>query len=156
VRGPALVRLAATIHAEVVQHAQQRVQQRAGDLVAVTLALDQREQAVHRLARHLCARVQVGTEDLQSHLPERLLADRLHDVGAVEVEEDGAQRVHLLAVVVPRAVHQVEERQRVGRLPEQPVQPLLNVVLALRLQPVVNGARHAVEAHVLHGAIELL
>ena len=57
------------VHAEVVQHAQQRVQERARDLVAVALALDEREQALHGLARHLGARVQVAAEDLQPHLP---------------------------------------------------------------------------------------
>ena len=145
------------VEAEVVVHPQQRVEEAALDLVAVPLLLDQQEQPRHRLRHHLGPALEVGAEELEPHVPKRLLRRRLHHVRAVEVEEDGADRQHLLAVVAPAPVDEREERLRVGRLVlHQRGEPRVDVRLALALQPLVRARRHAVEAEVLHRAVQLL
>jgi hypothetical protein len=81
---------------------------------------------------------------------------RLHDVRAVQEEEDRAQREHLLAVVRPAAVHQREEGEAVRRLPDQRLQPRLDVPLALALQALVQAGAHVLQAEVLHRSVQLL
>ena len=51
----------------------------------------------------------------------------LHGIRAIEVEEDGAQREHLLAVVCPARLYHREEGARVRRLAEQPLEASLDV-----------------------------
>ena len=64
------------VHPEVVQHPEERVQQHALHLVAGSLALDEPEEALHRLTRPP-AGGSGASEDLQPHLPQRLLVGRL-------------------------------------------------------------------------------
>ena len=59
-------------------------------------------------------------------------------------------------MVGPARLDEGEEGEHVGRLPEQQLEPRLDVLLALGAQPVVDGAGEVLEAHVLDGAVELL
>lgn len=80
----------------------------------------------------------------------------LHHVGAIEVEEDGAQRQHLVAVIGPARVHERQEGLGVRGLPEQRVQTALNVPFAFTPQSIVDRRRKVLHAHILDGAVQLL
>ena len=82
------------------------------------------------------------TEDLDAALPERLLPGGLHHVGAVEVQEDRAQRVHLVAVSRPAPTHQLEKREGVVRLVSERIERRVDVALALVLQAIVEAFSH--------------
>eukprot|EP00962_Isochrysis_galbana_P047688 scaffold19615_cov101-Isochrysis_galbana.AAC.1 len=118
--------------------------------------LNQGEQPPPQLGRDVRPRAQVPAEAGQPHVPQRLLARRLHHVGPVQVQKDGAERQHLLAVGRPAAVHEREEGTGVGGLAAQRLDRGLNVRLALRLQPLVRPRRHALQTHVLDAAVQLL
>lgn len=63
----------------------------------------------------------------------------LHHIGPVEIEENRPKSQHLLAMVRPAGMDKRQEGERVGRLPEQLLEPRLDVQLALAAQPVVDG-----------------
>lgn len=144
------------VQPERAEHAHERVQRRALGLLALPLAPHVQQQPAHGPGEHVGQREEVRAEVLQPHVPQRAHARRLQRVGAVEHEEDGAQRQPLLAVVAPRAVHRAEEGGWVGGGGGECAQRGIRVPLALLLQPRVRRRGQLVRAEVLDRAVELL
>lgn len=141
---------------QVGHHAQQRLEQRPIDGVAVALLLDQMQQALDGALLHRHVDGNVIAEQIQAHVPDRVDGRILQHVRAVQVEEDAADHDHLLAVRQPAVVHALQIDQLVHDLAEEQLDVLLDVLLGERGQFRVQLRVHLVAAHVLHRLVQLL
>mmetsp|Transcript_16384 Transcript_16384/g.52094 ORF Transcript_16384/g.52094 Transcript_16384/m.52094 type:complete len:500 (+) Transcript_16384:734-2233(+) len=138
------------------EHADEGLEQAAVHHLAAALPLDQRQQARHQLGVHLRQALQRLPKQRETHVPQRLDRRGLNHVGAVQVEEDGAQGGHLGAEAIPHVLDHPQEGRVLRGLALQSREHSAHMRCALGLQPREQTGRHLVDAEVLHRAVQLL